>query len=167
VSSVWQFYSVKNTIAVGPLPNVTSRATGRSAAQLSALCAARLPPAARPRGAPAALLAADAAAGRAPAYPVSASPASAAYVVYAVGTPTSDPRVGVFASVDYGLHWVELTTASQGLGDSPCVLEASLGAPGTIFVGTDGRGAFYADVSAVLEEALLECEADAVVAGRA
>jgi hypothetical protein len=46
----------------------------------------------------------------------------------------------------------------QGLGDSPYVLEASAAHPGTVFVGTGGRGVFTRDVSPALREMLLSCE---------
>jgi len=153
-SNVWQFYSVQSAVAVGPLPNVTSRRTGRTAADMSALCAQRLPADQRPRPAHAALLRSDEASGYA--YPFSTS-ASAAYVVYGAGQAAYG-SYGVFASVDYGNSWLELTTPSQALGDDPNVLQPSLSAPGTVFVGTEGRGGFYADVTQVLLQALESCE---------
>lgn len=158
-SSVWQFYSVKSAIAVGPLPNATSRSSGRSAAELSALCARRLPADARPRPAHPALR--GSAEEAASPYPFS-SAASAAYVVYAAGQLNYGDPYGIFASVDYGNTWVDVTVPAQRLGDGPNVLEASLSAPGTLLVGTDGRGAFYADVTGVLLGALEGCERDAV-----
>lgn len=156
-SSAWQFYSVKNTIAVGPLPNGTSAKTDKSAAELSAICASKLPVDRQPKPATSTLLQSDIAAGRQYAYPASTA-TSAAYAVYAVGQLSyNDAQYGVYGSVDYGNTWVALTTATQGLGDDPNVVEASLQSPGTIFVGTEGRGAFYSDVSAVLMEALEAC----------
>ena len=161
-SQVWQFYSVKNVIAVGPLPsNVSSRRTGRSAAEMSALCAERLPAGQRPRGASEELISSDVSAGRAWPYPLSYKGAPA-YVVYAIGVVSysaDSSRVGLYVSADYGQSWHELTTATQGLGDSPNVLEASLSSPGMVFVGTEGRGAFYADASDVILRALEDCEA--------
>ena len=44
---------------------------------------------------------------------------------------------------------------------APNALEASLAQPGLLLVGTDGRGAFYADASAAIMAALEECERDA------
>jgi xyloglucan-specific exo-beta-1,4-glucanase len=165
-SGVWKFYSVKNTIAVGPLPaTITSPRSGRTAAELSGLCARHRGAAARP--APRSLVDNDRAAGRTVPYPTSAddtasAEGSPAYVVYGVGTLTGDTdRVGVYVSADYGNTWGELTSARQGLGDSPCVLEASIGTPGRVYVGTDGRGAFYGDATPVIADMLLECEREA------
>ena len=161
-SSVWQFYSIKNAIAVGPLPaNVTSKRTGRTASEMSALCASLTPDHARPKPATTELIAGDAAAGMTWAYPTSTA-AGPAYVVYAIGLAAyTDPHYGVYVSADYGNHWTELTTPQQGLGDSPNMIEASLQQPGMVFVGTEGRGAFYLDASQAIASALERCEAEA------
>jgi xyloglucan-specific exo-beta-1,4-glucanase len=157
-SQVWQFYSVKNTIAVGPLPNTTSSKTGLSTAELSARCAAKLPAEQRPKGAPRSIVNHDLAAGRSYAYAASTE-ASAAYVVYGVGTMSYTGGPGLYMSVDYGNTFTELTTPAQKLGDSASVVEASLQNPGLVFVGTDGRGAFYYDASSDILEALERCAA--------
>lgn len=147
-SQAWEFSSVKSTITVGPLPNVTG------AAAMSARCALRLPEESRPRGAHVDILNSEEAA-RSP-YPYSTA-AGPAYVVYAAGSAVWGAYQGVFASVDYGNSWRELTTADEMLGDSVGVLEASLASPGVLTVGTDGRGAFYIDATAILLEELSKC----------
>lgn len=97
----------------------------------------------------------------------SLSHAAAAYVVYVLGARSSyeDADSALYASVDFGASWVALsginsTTPTQGLGDHPEVLEASLQEPGVMFVGTAGRGAYWRNVSADLTAALLKCEDD-------
>jgi hypothetical protein len=89
----------------------------------------------------------------------------AAYVVYVVGARSSyeDADSALYASIDFGSSWIALSgvnssTPTQGLGDHPEVLEASLQEPGVVFVGTSGRGAYWRNVSADLSAALLDCE---------
>lgn len=72
----------------------------------------------------------------------------------------------LYGSIDFGHSWIPLagansSTPTQGLGDSPLVLEASAKDAGVLFVGTGGRGAFVRDVSADLRAALLACEGGA------
>jgi hypothetical protein len=139
--AVWQLFSVQATLAVGPVPNGTSRVTGRTAAEMSARCA-------RSGG------------GAARALPL-ASAAGPSYVVYAVGELMYQGAITVVVSADYGKTWKTLTTPAQGLGDSPNVVDVSLQSPGTVFVGTEGRGTFYLDASATLLEMLEACEGPA------
>ena len=96
----------------------------------------------------------------APAHPRPTPPTG--YVVYAVGILTYGSPAALFASIDMGHSWLQLSggniTAAQALGDSPYVLEASASAPGVVYVGTEGRGSFYRDAGLTLREALLGCE---------
>ena len=82
--------------------------------------------------------------------------------MYVFGTLNYGEASALYASVDFGNHWVSLSgsaaTPEQGLGDSPSILSASASEPGVVYVGTGGRGAFWRDVSGVLGDALLACE---------
>jgi len=150
-SQVWQFYELDHVLDTGPLPNVTSRASGRTAGELAALCAAKGDARAAAAGLP-----------PLPAQPLTAAGAPAAYAVYAIGELAYDSPAALYGSVDFGRSWVPLAgvnaTPAQGLGASPYVLEASAAAPGVLFVGTGGRGAYWRDVSGDLAAALLRCE---------
>ena len=176
-SNVWQFYHPQPVITVGPMPAVTSSASGRNASALAALCAARGQQEAAAAGQPAlppqpptASGAAAGEGGGAPrewgylrSYIIDPSVPPAAYVVYVFGELNYGEASALYASVDFGAHWLPLSgagaTPTQGLGDSPAIIEASAAEPGVVFVGTGGRGAFWRDVSGVLESALLACEA--------
>lgn len=84
-------------------------------------------------------------------------------MVYVWGALNYGEASALYASVDFGNHWLPLTsvaggTPDQALGDSPNVLQASAAEPGVIYVGTGGRGAFWRDVSGLLQSALLACE---------
>jgi hypothetical protein len=126
-SQVWQFYSVQKALSVGPLPE--------GAAGLARACSS------------------DSSSG---------SAASSAYAVYVVGIPQYGVQEGLFASVDQGRSWIPLagphsTTPHQGLGDTPLVLEPRAKDPGVLFVGTEGRGGYYRNVSGDLLRALHSC----------
>lgn len=149
-SQASSFYEIDHVLAVGPLPPTTS-ATGRRERELAARCYERS--------------AAAAAASGAQPLPAPRAPAdggAAGYAVYAIGTHNYAEPTALYASIDAGHSWLQLSgfnsTPAQGLGDSPYVLEADLAQLGTLYVGTGGRGAFKSDVSAELRAALLACE---------
>ena len=51
---------------------------------------------------------------------------------------------------------MSLASSASRLGDYPYVMEASKSEFGLVFVGSFGRGVFYANVSALLRGALIE-----------
>lgn len=154
-SQVWQFYSAQKALAVGPMPvGLEGVLGGKSAGEVAMACAKR---AAAAGGAPATTLPIPS-----PSPIGGAASAAAAYVVYMIGIKDYGLDEGLWASVDFGNHWVPLagpnsTTPEQGLGDTPSVLEPSLKEPGVLYVGTGGRGGYFRNVTEDLVKALLEC----------
>ena len=137
---------MQKALTVGPLPALHGHI--RSAADQAHWCALRkrASSAITPRPLPAIL----------------PSGGAAAYVVYAVGLLAYGEPEGLYASVDFGNSWIPLSGAnssspSQGLGDSPVVLEASQQDPGVLLVGTGGRGGFFRNVTLELLHALRTC----------
>ena len=149
MTHVWEFYHPGNAIAVGALPR-TVAPSGRAERQLAERCVTRgvnAAAATTPLPAPRRLR----------------DDAPAGYVVYVIGAQDFDQTFALFGSVDAGHTWLSLsgansTTPEQALGDGAYVLEASEKDPGHIFVGTEGRGSFWRDVSAELRAALLACD---------
>eukprot|EP00040_Diaphanoeca_grandis_P027314 m.155105 g.155105 ORF g.155105 m.155105 type:complete len:827 (+) comp30924_c0_seq6:1734-4214(+) len=150
-SQVWEFYHVDTIIAVGAVPQLRSPVSGRDERELSQLCGQRAAADAKVLGHP-----------ELPLPPPTRSGAPASYVVYALGERNYGQPSALFASIDFGHSFFQLSggnaTASQGLGDSPTVLEASAKDVGVIYVGTGGRGVFSRNVTAELMNALLACE---------
>ena len=150
-SQAYSFYEIDHVLAVGPLPPTTAGASGRHERELATRCYERS-------------AAAAVASGAQPLPPPRAPTdgGAAGYVVYAIGTHNYAEPTALYASIDAGHSWLQLSgfnsTPAQALGDSPYVLEASLSQPGTLYVGTGGRGAFVRDVAAELRAALLACE---------
>jgi hypothetical protein len=157
-ASVWSFYHPDTIITVGALPSVVSAATGRDERALAARCVARR------RHDEATASGAGGAVERQslPVPAVSADGRASAYAVYVVGARAYHEASALWMSVDMGHSWIRLSggnaTSDQALGDSPTVLEASAQHPGTIMVGTGGRGIFERNVTAQIAAALLECE---------
>jgi hypothetical protein len=90
--------------------------------------------------------------------------AAGSYAVYIYGQAGNWTGMNrVLASVDQGATWISLAQEGQALGDGPYTLSASEGAPGTVFVGTDGRGVFYADATPALVEAVAQCAGSAAL----
>ncbi|KAG6850815.1 hypothetical protein H0H93_008118 [Arthromyces matolae] len=56
--------------------------------------------------------------------------------------------VGYFRSDDQGVNWVQINDASHGFGAASAnVIAADLRTYGRVYIGTNGRGIFYGDVS--------------------
>lgn len=61
--------------------------------------------------------------------------------VYVYGTVNAAP--GLFRSLNNGGTWTRISDSKVAMGDEPTVMEASASQFGTVFVGTNGRGAYY------------------------
>jgi hypothetical protein len=144
-SSVWSFYHPSHTLAIGALPPTRSSVTGRNEMELAGLCGAKAALAARKEALPLPTV-------------------KAGYVVYVLGVREYSHPEALFASVDFGHSWIQLSGGNitarpeNGLGDSPVVIEPSRKDLGTVLVGTGGRGVFYRNVTKELQAALLSCE---------
>jgi hypothetical protein len=163
-SSTWSFYHPSTTITVGALPHVTSARTGRDQSELAALCTRRGSINALKDGNPTlpvpVLVAPSSVSKELPAG--ERQQATAGYAVYVFGIQAYDQPTALYASIDFGHTWIQLSggnvTAEEALGDSPTVLEASAKDVGVVYVGTGGRGLFERNVTAQLTTALLACE---------
>lgn len=147
-SQVWQLSSVQSALTIGPLPDAIDSSTGMHARELQQRCLAqaakRTQHGSHTSSSP-------------PTAPTGLYSASTSYVVYAIGEVAYGGPTQVAFSVDAGASWNALYDASEGLGDSPNVLDVSLQLPGVVFVGTDGRGAFYTNGTAAIMHALAQC----------
>ncbi|GAB1545036.1 hypothetical protein NUACC21_77120 [Scytonema sp. NUACC21] len=70
---------------------------------------------------------------------------SSTSVLYVYGTMTNQAE-GIFASLDKGKTWRNITQSSTPLGEQVNVLEASLQQFGLVFMGTSGRGVYFQKV---------------------
>jgi len=150
-TQVWQVYGVEKALAVGPLPGCAGSVPS---GDLALKCAMRAEATAEALGKPPLPI---------PHLPLP-SGASPGYTVYFVGPKDYGVPESVYASIDFGHSWIPLagpnsSTPSQGLGDTPYVLEPSLRDPGVLYVGTEGRGGYFRNTTEELCAALLACSA--------
>ncbi len=146
-------------VALGPLPNASQLSHalgGRSVRDLAAACARKAVVAGLPVH-PTLMQQQR---------PTSDAAAPLGYAAYALDLHNGSTFTQPYVSVDYGLSWTSLFSVDPApavaLGDAPAVLPAQMAAsrqqPGTVFVGTGGRGIFYYNASAEIVRALLACD---------